>query len=63
MLFAKYFELTPVIPVLVSGMDEYNGRCGIKFSDAQYHIDEDVDVDVIFCRNAKKSEKQHRTER
>lgn len=63
MLFEKYFGLTPVIPVLVSGMDEYDGRRGIKFSDAEYHVDEDVDVEVSLCRNTKKTEKQHRTER
>lgn len=62
-LLGKYFGLTPVIAVLVSGMGEYNGRRGIKLSDGQYHVDEDVDVEANFRRGTKKNENQHQTER
>lgn len=61
-MFRKYFGLTPVIPVLVSRVGEYDGRCGVKFPDAHYHIDEFGDV-ILYCRNAEKNEKQHRTRR
>lgn len=44
--------LTPIVPVLVPRMSEYNSRRGIELPDVQYHFNEAGDVEAHFVRRA-----------